>query len=91
MAELIASGTTEADSADFTLAAGEQATLFLKDAAGATVTTPHGVAQVLIKSADGEYFLIGKLDRPPSPPRYWPRPAPTASRRHGGCRCVRRR
>jgi hypothetical protein len=34
---LIASGTAEADSADFTLAAGDQATLFLKDAAGTTV------------------------------------------------------
>ena len=61
MAELIASGTAEADSADFTLAAGDQATLFLKDAAGTTVN-PHGVAQVHIKSADGEYFLVGKLD-----------------------------
>ena len=60
MAELIASGTTEASSADFTLAAGEQATLFLKDAAG-PVTTPHAVAHVLIKSSDNEYFLIGKL------------------------------
>lgn len=61
MAELIASGTAEADSADFTLAAGEQVTLFLKDAAGTTVN-PHGVAQVHIKSADGEYFMIGKID-----------------------------
>jgi hypothetical protein len=78
MAELIASGTAEADSADFTLAAGDQATLFLKDAAGTTVN-PHGVAQVHIKSADGEYFMIGKLDTAPSPPKFLPRLAPTAS------------
>ena len=44
MAELIAAGTTEADSADFTLAAGDQATLFLKDAAGPSVSSLNFVA-----------------------------------------------
>jgi len=53
MAELIAAGTTEADSADFTLAAGDQATLFLKDAAGPSVAA-DAIARLQIKSAAGE-------------------------------------
>ncbi len=61
MAELIAAGTAEADSADFTLASGDQATLFLKDAAGPRVSA-DAVAHVQIKSADGEYFQVGHLD-----------------------------
>ena len=61
MAELIAAGTTEADSADFTLAAGDQATLFLKDAAGPSVAA-DAIARLQIKSAAGEYFNAGHLD-----------------------------
>lgn len=61
MAELIASGTAQADSADFTLAAGETATLYLKDAAGAQVGS-ESIASVQIKSSDGQYFTIGELN-----------------------------
>lgn len=61
MAELIAAGTPEADSADFTLAAGDQATLFLKDAAGPSVAA-DAIARLQIKSAAGEYFNAGHLD-----------------------------
>lgn len=61
MAELIAAGTTEADSADFTLASGDQATLFLKDAAGPQVAG-DAAAIVQIKSAAGEYFSAGVID-----------------------------
>jgi hypothetical protein len=61
MAELIAAGTTEADSADFTLASGDQVTLFLKDAAGPRVAS-DAVAHLQIKSAAGEYFHVGHLD-----------------------------
>ncbi len=60
MAELIASGTTESASADFTLAAGESATIFLKDAAGSAVS-PLSFAEVQIKSADAQYFTVDTL------------------------------
>lgn len=60
MAELIASGTTEADSADFTLTAGTSATLYLKDAAGSSVP-PLSTAEVQIKSGT-EYFTVGTLN-----------------------------
>lgn len=60
MAELIASGTTEADSADFILTAGGSATLYLKDAAGSAVA-PLSTAEVQIKSGT-EYFTIGTLN-----------------------------
>ncbi len=61
MAELIAAGTTQAASADFTLAAGDQKTVFLKDAAGPRVAA-DAVAKVQIKSAAGEYFDVGQVD-----------------------------
>lgn len=61
MAELIAIGTAQADSADFTLAAGETATLYLKDSGGPQVSSTS-IARVQIKSADGEYFNIGELN-----------------------------
>lgn len=61
MAELIAAGTTEVDSADFTLTSGDQVTLFLKDAAGPTVGN-DAIALVQIKSAGGEYFIVGRVD-----------------------------
>lgn len=60
MAELIASGTTEAASADFTLTAGGSTTLYLKDAAGSAVPY-NSTALVQIKSGT-EYFTIGQLD-----------------------------
>ena len=61
MAELIAAGTTEADSADFTLASGDQATLFLKDAAGPQVLA-DAAAIVQITGAAGAYFSVGVIN-----------------------------
>ena len=61
MAELISIGTTQADSSDFTLAAGETATLFLKDAAGPQLAN-DSYAEIQIKAANGEYFFIGGLN-----------------------------
>lgn len=58
MANIIASGTTDADSAEFTLAAGESATLFLTGASG-----PGAIAQVRIKAADGSFSTIGGLSK----------------------------
>lgn len=61
MAELIATGTAEANSADFTLAAGDQVTLFLKDAGGPRAPQ-DAIAKVQIKSAGAEYFDVGQID-----------------------------
>lgn len=57
MANILAVGTTAANSADFVLAVGEEATLLLVDAAGPTVA---GGARVSLQSKDsaGNYFTI---------------------------------
>ncbi len=60
MAELIATGTTLANSADVVVAAGTPATVFLKDATGQSVDAGAN-ALIQIKSAGGEYFDIGAL------------------------------
>lgn len=60
MSTLIASGTTAATSADFTLADGQSTTLFLTDATGPDVAN-QAVALIQIKSAGGQYFTIGRL------------------------------
>lgn len=57
MASLIASGTTEATSSDFTLAAGTSTTLSLSGAA-----QPFGTASIQIKSAAATYTPIGTLN-----------------------------
>lgn len=57
MAELLASGTTAASSADFTIS-GESTTLFLD---AATATIPNVVVQIEIKSAAAVYHIIGYL------------------------------
>jgi hypothetical protein len=59
MAEIIATGTTQVDSADFTLADGQSANLYLKDAAGPDVTS-GAIANVQIKSG-AEYFTVGSV------------------------------
>lgn len=59
MAELIASGTTEANSADFTLAAGSSTTLYLKRTSGPGLPA-DAEALVQIKSGT-EYFTVGRL------------------------------
>jgi hypothetical protein len=60
MSALIASGTNDLASADFTLAAGESATLCLVDAGGPGVPV-SAVASIQFKAASGEYFAIGEL------------------------------
>lgn len=60
MAELIASGTTQVDSADFTVTAGTPTKLMLKDAAGPQLP-PDAVAYVQGKSGT-QYFTIGELN-----------------------------
>jgi hypothetical protein len=56
MANIITSGTTEADSSEFTLASGESATIFLTGSAPA-----NAVARVKIKAADASFSTIGEL------------------------------
>ena len=59
--ELLSAGTAAAASGEFTLASGETATLFLKDAAGPRVPVDC-VVKVQIKAASGEFFDVGQLD-----------------------------
>lgn len=59
MAELIPSTTAQADSADFTLAAGDSATLYLKNPSGPPLPR-DAVAQVQIKSG-ANYYTVGVL------------------------------
>ncbi len=54
MAELIASGTTQADSADFTVAVGTPARISLFNATGAQVG--GGSAYIQYKASNGGYF-----------------------------------
>ena len=57
MAVLLASGTTLASSADFTLT-GETSTLFL-DASAAQI--PDVIVLIEIKAASGVYHIVGNL------------------------------
>lgn len=57
MAALLASGTTAASSADFTLT-GETSTLFLD---AATATIPDVAVLIEIKAASAVYHVIGVL------------------------------
>ena len=57
MAALLASGTTAASSADFTLT-GETSTLFL---VAATSQIPDILMTIEIKSAAGVYHIVGNL------------------------------
>ncbi len=61
MAEIIATGTTQATSADFTLTDGQSTTIFFKDALGMEVT-PEANALIRIKSSTNEYYTIGTVD-----------------------------
>lgn len=62
MAEIIASGTTEATSSDIVLADGASTTIFLKSGTGGPIVN-DAVAGVQIKSSGGHYFTIGTLDK----------------------------
>lgn len=59
-AELIAVGTTDANSADVTVAAGAPVSVFLKGTAGAYVD-PQARCVVEAKTAAGAYQLVGEL------------------------------
>lgn len=61
MAALIAVGTTQVDSADFTLAAGTTTTLFLVDAVAQALLPNNLDAVIQIKSAGAIYKTIGSL------------------------------
>jgi hypothetical protein len=62
-AELLPFAATADESDDFTLAAGESCTLFLKDAGGANGLPDSALVTVQVKSSDTEYFDIGVLTR----------------------------
>lgn len=60
--ELLAANTTAASSADFTLAAGESATLALKGADAGSFETDAVLVE--IKDDAGGYWLVGELNKP---------------------------
>jgi hypothetical protein len=60
MANIIASGTADAVSAEFTLAAGDSTTLFITSPTG-DEGTPGVVAKVQIKAASGAWTTVGEL------------------------------
>ena len=59
MAELIAIGTSQLASADFTLA-GTSAVIYLKSALGPSIDL-NASADIQIKSSGGEYFPVGTV------------------------------
>lgn len=85
MAELLAIGTADARSADFTLTAGQEAFLILKDAAGPTVD-PYASALIQVKIG-AEYFTIGELDGQKNPAQVLKAVGTFAVFRQGGRSC----
>ena len=61
MAELLAVSTVAANSADFTLAEGGQATLLLKDGTANAVLPRGSSANIQVKTSGGVYMQIGQL------------------------------
>lgn len=60
MAELIATSTSAADSADFTVNAGDSISILLKDGTSATAVTSSATALVQAKSGT-QYITIGTV------------------------------
>ncbi len=58
--QILATGTTAADSSDVVVAAGAQLTVCLKDAAGPNVVTGSRV-EVKLKDDAGQYYKIDTL------------------------------
>ena len=58
--EVLAIGTTAANSSDIVIAAGSQVVLALKDAAGPAITS-GGYVKIQMKADSGEYFDIDEL------------------------------
>ena len=61
MPELLAASTTQADSADITIAAGASATFLLKGGGG-TEGMPRGASANIQAKAGTQYVTIGTLD-----------------------------
>lgn len=61
--ELLAVGTTAADSGDLVVSAGTPVTVSLKDAAGPVVAAGANVL-IQLKDDDGQYFTVGTLSSP---------------------------
>lgn len=59
-AELLAIGTTDANSADVVVASGSQLTVCLKDADGAVVGK-YAHVQIQLKADNGQYFKVDEL------------------------------
>jgi len=59
--EILAVGTTAANSSEVTVIAGAPVTVGLKDAVGLTAVPPGCDVRILIKDDDAAYFEIGKL------------------------------
>ena len=55
MAELLAAGTTQADTAEFTIADGQRKTLFIKPASG--TSAPEGAPYILKQKTSGGTFV----------------------------------
>lgn len=60
--QILAAGTTAANSADVVVAAGTPLTVCLKDAAGPAVE-PGAMVNILLKDDAGQYFRVAHLDR----------------------------
>lgn len=58
--EILAVGSSDANSADVTVEAGESLTVALKDTAGPVISAGC-LVHLLLKDDDGQYFLIDKL------------------------------
>ena len=61
MAELLAVSSVAAQSADFTLSEGGQATLLLKDGTTNATLSRGASANVQVKTSGGTYMQIGQL------------------------------
>jgi len=61
MAELLAVSALAADSADFILAEGGQATLLLKDGTSNAVLQRGVTANITVKTSGGTYMQLGQL------------------------------
>lgn len=68
MAELIAAGTSQANSADFTIAAGASNTFYIKPPNGISAAAPSGVTFVLQhKTPNGDYDQVATFDSTNTP------------------------
>lgn len=62
MAELLAVSSTAANSTDFILTEGGQATLLLKDGTTNAVLQKGATANIMVKTSGGVYMQLGQLN-----------------------------